>query len=140
MTDEFDHLLEEVPPERYEPPPEAEVLPPEQEDAPSLADVRATLTTASALLPSGYDQDEGDFEPGGRYKGFEILLARDWPSVQAHAHLSSRFYVRHNDTVGLVPWPGSQIVWPWDQGWEQDLHRTEVVSYLKEDEKKGRKR
>jgi hypothetical protein len=31
-------------------------------------------------------------------------------------------------------------VWPWDQGWEQDLHRTEVVSYLKEDEKKGRKR
>jgi len=112
----------------------------EAEDAPSLSDLRGTLVTASSLLPSGYEEDEGDFEPGGRYRGFEIVPPAEWPQLRMHAHVRRRFYVRHNDTMGLVPWPGSKIIWPWEQAWEQDLHRETVTSYLKDDEKKGGKR
>lgn len=76
----------------------------------------------------GYEEtDDGDFEPG-RYRGFELLPPAEWPRVKRHEHLDRRFYVRHNDTIGLVPWPGSQIAWPWEAGWEQDLYRTEFES------------
>jgi len=119
MTDEFDELLEETP------------IPPGPESLPAL-------TTAASLLDPTDDGDQGDFEPG-LYKGFEILHPSEWPSVKAHAHIQRRFYVRHNDTVGLVPWPGSMIVWPWDEAWDQGGHKTEVQSFLKE-EKKEKKR
>jgi len=128
VTDEYDDLIEETPPE-----------------PPSLDALKETLTaggglvTAASLLGPDYDEDQGDFEPGGRYKGFEIVPPAEWPHVARHAHIKRRFYVRYNDTMGLVPWPGSMIVWPWEAAWEQDLYREEVTSYLKEPEKKGKK-
>jgi len=45
---------------------------------------------------------------------------------------------RETGEIGMVPWEGSQVVWPWESGWEQDLYRPEVTSLLKE-EKKERK-
>ena len=123
MTDEFDQLLdEETPPE------------------PLPAGEPPTLLRASQLLDPDDDQDEGDFEPGGLYKGFEIIPPREWPHVPAHAVLQRRFYVRFNDTMGLVPWPGSKIVWPWENAWEQDLHREEVETFLKPEDEKKQKR
>lgn len=107
------------------------------EEAKRLA--AGTLMRASALLPPDVDQDMGDFEPGA-YKGFEIVPPDEWPTVKAHARIERRFYVRHNDTFGMVPWPGSQIVWPWEAGWEQDLHRDTVTSFLKEEKKETKKR
>ena len=100
---------------------------------------RAGLVTAASLLPPDFDHDQGDFTPDGRYKGFDILPPDEWPSVKRHAHIKRKFYVRYNETVGLVPWPGSVIVWPWEAAWEQDLYRETVTSYLKEPEKKGKK-
>jgi hypothetical protein len=100
----------------------------------------AGFVSARSLLPEGYDEDEGDFEPGGLYKGFRIIPPHLWPDEPLHARWPSRFYVSTDrDTPGLVPWPGSQIVWPWERGWQVDLHRTEVQSFLKE-EKKEKKR
>jgi hypothetical protein len=100
----------------------------------------AGLTSARDLLPQGYDEDEGDFEPGGRYKGFPILPPHLWPDEPAHAaRWPNRFYVSTDrDTPGLVPWPGSQIVWPWERAWSVDLHREQVQSFLKEE--KGKKK
>lgn len=99
------------------------------------------LSTAASLLPPDYDGDDGDFEPGGKYKGFLIVDAPAEPPA-AHSHLEARFYVvSPKGTVGLVPWSGSHVVWPWEAGWVQDLHRSEVQSFLKPDEeKKGRKK
>ena len=52
-----------------------------------------------------------------------------------------RFYVESpSGTPGLVPWPGSMVIWPWERAWSQDMNRTEVQSMLKEDEKKGGKK
>lgn len=128
MSDEFDDLIEETPPEPLGDL-VSEVVPGESLPA---------LVTASSLM-DGEEPDEGDFEPG-RYKGFEILPPSEWPAVKAHAHITRRFYVRFNDTVGLVPWSGSVIVWPWERGWDADLHRTEVQSLLKEPKKEPKKR
>lgn len=126
MTDEFDELLdEETPPE------------PLQAPEPLTTRIPEGLLTAASLLDPGDDQDQGDFEPG-MYKGFEILHETEWPRVERHLHLHRRFYVRHNDAVGMVPWAGSMIIWQWDEAWEQGGHRTEVQSFLK-DEKKGKK-
>jgi hypothetical protein len=94
------------------------------------------LVPASELLDE--EEDPGDFEPG-RYKGFEILPPAEWPTVKEHSHIDRRFYVRHNDTIGLVPWPGSKICWPWEAGWEQDLHRSQVQSLIRP-ERKAKKR
>jgi hypothetical protein len=98
----------------------------------------AGFVSARDLLPEGYDEDEGDFEPGGLYKGFRILPEHLWPDEPRHAvRWPSRFYVSTDrDTPGLVPWAGSQIVWPWERAWSVDLHRTEVQSLLKEEKGK----
>lgn len=137
MSDEYDDLLDESVPTRAD----------DEPPAPSLDALRETLTagggaltSAASLLPEGYDHDEGDFGPDGTYKGFEILHEAEWPRVERHLHIAKRFYVRHNDTVGMVPWPGSKIIWPWDAAWEQDLYREQVTSYLKPDEQKKGKR
>lgn len=122
MSDEFDELLEETPPE------------------PLPASEPPQLVTAASLLDPDDDQDEGDFEPGGMYKGFEIIPPREWPHVPAHMAVQRRFYVRFNDTVGMVPWPGSKIIWPWESAWERDLHRDEVESFLKPEDEKKQKR
>jgi hypothetical protein len=77
--------------------------------------------------------DDVPFE--GRYKGFEILprnqIPQSLPAV--HASLSDRFYVASPlGAVGLVPWMGSKIIWPWEAGWVQDMYRPEVQGILKE--------
>lgn len=62
-----------------------------------------------------------------------------------HAYLFSQerdraFYVRaHDDMIGLVPFPNSTIVWPWEAGWAQDLapeNQGKVRRDLKPSEKK----
>jgi hypothetical protein len=98
----------------------------------------AGLGTARDLLGPDADEDMGDFEPGGRYKGFEIVPAPSDAPV-AHLHWPARFYVSsRSGLVGLVPWPGSQVVWAWERGWTVDLHRPQVESLLKEE--KGKKK
>ena len=103
--------------------------------------VTAGMTTARSLLPEGYDEDEGDFEPGGLYKGFRIIPQHLWPDEPRHAaRWPTRFYVSTDkDTPGLVPWVGSQIVWPWERAWHVDLHREQVQSFLKEEKKEKKK-
>jgi hypothetical protein len=113
----------------------------------------AGLTTAASLLPEDYDPDEGDFEPspeGTRYKGFLVVPKEEWPpesdvmpdpekGVVGHANQERRFYVYSPArALGLVPWPGSMIVWPWEAAWYQNLYRPQVESLLKEE--KGKKK
>ena len=107
---------------------------------------------ASDLVSDPEDLDQGDYTPDGAYKGFPIIPRSEWPEVAdvmpdpkrgivGHANQKGRFYVKSPDgTVGLVPWDGSQIVWPWEEtAWAQDLHRPEVQSLLKEEKpRKGR--
>jgi hypothetical protein len=124
-------------------------LPPEPHSTGPDADILPPLATARSLLPPDYDEDDGDFEPG-LYKGFAILPPSEWPDeahrfptseLAGHANQRSRFYVRHNDTVGLVPWPGSKVIWPWDEAWMQPDYRSDVTPLLKqEEEKKGGKK
>lgn len=131
MSDEFDELLdEETPPEPLE---STHMVYPESEVG------KPALVTAASLLDPDADQDQGDFEPG-MYKGFEMLHESEWPRVERHLHLHRRFYVRHNDAVGMVPWAGSVIIWQWDEAWEQGGYKTEVQSFLKEDKKEAKKR
>jgi hypothetical protein len=56
-----------------------------------------------------------------------VLPQARWPKGLPKTHASrwgQRFYVESGDgTVGLVPWPGSQIVWPWEQAWLVDMGR-----------------
>lgn len=111
--------------------------PPKANEAGNRAEVGSFpgLVRASDLIAEE-DRDQGDFEPGDLYKGFKILGHGDWPDVRAHERLHRRFYVVSPEgTVGLVPWEGSQIVWPWEAAWQQDLHRSEVQSFLKDDRK-----
>lgn len=139
-----------VPASSLEPP-----SPPESPDqggqSRGSAPERPALIRASDLIDPE-DHDQGDFEPGGRYKGFEIIDREHWPpeadvmpdaskGIVGHANQKQRFYVRSmSGKTGLVPWPGSQIVWPWEAAWKQDLYRAEVQSFLKEEpEKKKRK-
>jgi hypothetical protein len=103
---------------------------------------------ASSLVENPEELDTGDWEPGGKYKGFEVLPREEWPSVSdvmpdpekgivGHANQARRFYVvSATGMVGLVPWDGSQIIWPWEAAWRQDMHRTSVESFLKEEPKK----
>jgi hypothetical protein len=108
------------------------------------------LVRARDLIASE-DLDQGDFEPGGLYKGFQILPREQWPpesdltpdperGIVGHANQTRRFYVVSPlGTVGLVPWEGSQVVWPWEQAWRQDLYRPEVQTFLKDD-REGKKK
>ena len=152
MADEFDHLIEETPPEPKtsgsptfsEPLDSAPVQEPERS---ALADAEPLppLMKASDLLDPA-DEDMGDFEPGGLYRGFRMIPEHLWPADEwtprHQARFPQRFYVESpSGTPGLVPWPGSQIVWPWERAWSVDLHREQVESFLKPDEeKKGKKR
>jgi hypothetical protein len=155
VSDEFDELLdpeEEAPDEEPSRPvgdldPTLRMLDPEGPEPPALEppqltdSLRETLVTAASLLPSDDDRDQGDYESsdqGTLYKGFRILvLQEDWPEEPLHEHLKNHFYVvSPQGTIGLVPWDGSQIVWPWEAAWKQDLYRSEVTPVLKEPEKK----
>ena len=133
VTDEFDDLVRDE--NGVEPTVENPIVV-EPLDA---IKAKAGLVTAASLLDPDEDPDQGDFEPG-RYKGFEILPESEWPVVKKHTHIKGRFYVRNNDTVGMVPWPGSMIVWPWEAAWERDLYRETVTSFLKEEKKEKPKR
>lgn len=124
-------------PKRREPP---IVLTPE--DDPQLAPALESLglVTAASLVDGPPDEPaELGFEPDDRYLGFAIVPRHLWPLEPRHEHFTERFYVETVEgTLGLVPWPGSKIVWPWERAWQQDLHRTEVQSFLKDEKKKGK--
>ena len=101
------------------------------------------LVRASDLVTDPETLDQGDYEPGPEgdtlYKSFPILAREDWPEDHEalHGNQKRRFYVRsYGGVTGMVPWDGSQIVWPWEQAWVQDLYRPEVTSLLKEEKKK----
>jgi hypothetical protein len=135
VSDEFDDLLDEhgveITPERP-----VDVHPDGEVTRQSLP---AGLLRASDLLGPGVDEDDGDFEPGGRYKGFLIVPEPPGvPSVHAKAFPRRFYVVSSSGTVGLVPWSGSIVSWPWDAGWQADLYRAEVDSLLKDEKKKGK--
>jgi len=107
-------------------------LPETEEEAPPEP---AKLIVASDLLP----EEERDPEPaelgftlGDMYLSNKIV--RDAPPQDPrHAYLFDpataptgrvrAFYVVSPEgTYGLVPWPGSTIIWPWEKAWEQDLY------------------
>jgi hypothetical protein len=111
------------------------------------------LVSARSLVENPDDLDAGDFEPslsGMLYKGFRIIPEHEWPAeahrypeegVAGHANQKRRFYVESaTGDIGLVPWEGSQVVWPWESGWDQDMYRPEVTSLLKEDKEKKKQR
>jgi hypothetical protein len=130
VPDEFDDLIES-----------GTLSDDEEMQAHEPQSLPAGLGTARDLLPPDADEDEGDFEPGGLYKGFRILPEHLWPAdteVPRHSERwPQRFYVSSSSGApGLVPWAGSQIVWPWERAWSVDLHRTEVQSLLKEEKGK----
>jgi len=105
-------------------------------------EVGARITTAAALAEDDFSEpaDLG-FEPDNRYLSFEIVGEQDWPTNTRHQLWKRRFYVRSpRGTIGVVPWAGSRVIWPWEAAYGADLHRSEVESFLKEDEKKGRKK
>jgi hypothetical protein len=136
-------------PQRRDPsPPEAPPAPEADEAGEDRGVPRIPgLVRASDLIDLA-DRDQGDFEPGGLYKGFKILPREQWPEVSetmpdpgqgvvGHANQKRRFYVESpKGTVGLVPWEGSQIVWPWEAAWAQDLYRPEVHTLLKDEPKR----
>lgn len=100
------------------------------------------LMKASDLLDPGHEESPEDygFEPDNKYMGFQIVGEDRWPDVPKHQVFKQRFYVESNrGTVGLVPWPGSQVVWPWEVAWTVDLYRDTVTSLLKP-EKEAKKR
>lgn len=108
----------------------------EEFPARSLSDVKALLQPASSL--GQVEEDMGDFE-GGRYRGFLILDGIPPETPATHQSLPRRFYVTSpNGTPGLVPFPGSTVIWPWERGWVQDLHAEKVDSLLRPEKKKGR--
>lgn len=79
------------------------------------------------------------FWKNGRYRGFEIAYVA--VQIPEHKYLFARkpprsFYVRSKGgTIGLVPFPNSIVVWPWEvPAWKQDLapeNRGKIRSDLK---------
>lgn len=89
------------------------------------------LARASDLLAEEIEPAEMGFEPGNRYNGLQIVSLP--PQAPEHAWLFDpatarggtvrAFYVQSDSgMVGLVPWPGSAIIWPYEQAWVQDLY------------------
>jgi hypothetical protein len=153
MADPSNPFTDQAPPEPQRPRERAAKfarasdLPPDEEIPPDPPSERgAGLVRASSLVENIEDLDQGDFEPGAegmRYKGFPIVGVRDWPDDHEilHGNQKRRFYVRSlAGTIGLVPWEGAQVVWPWEQAWRQDLHRSQVESFLKEEPKEKKRR
>lgn len=159
---EFDELLsEETPPEpenlhaedvrehlskggTYAPEP-LDSSPLQEPERSAVADPEPLPAMVRASDLSDVDPDQGDFEPGGLYKGFRILPSHLWPADEwtpSHQlRYPGRFYVESPaGTPGLVPFAGSMVVWPWERAWSQDLNRPQVDSLLKEPEKEKKKR
>ena len=72
--------------------------------------------------------DEGEwYQPYPERPRLKVLPRVRWPRDLPKAHgerWPERFYVETGrGTVGLVPWPGSHVVWPWEAGWLVDMHR-----------------
>ena len=107
-----------------------EETPPEPPSEPPKAGL-PTLMRASDLEEEPPEPAELGFEPLGRYRGQDVVDVE--PQDARHAYLFDpktaptkrvrAFYVRSKQgTFGLVPWPGSTIIWPWEKAWEQDLY------------------
>ena len=112
---------------------------PDEEKERFNADLAARLVPASALETEPTEPAELGLEPDDHYRGHKIL--RDLP-VQDERHAwmfdpatnrgRQPFYVLHSkregdgdahqDVIGLVPWLGSAVIWPWEKAWEQDLY------------------
>jgi hypothetical protein len=107
-------------------------------------EIASRVTTASALLPDDeFNQEPAElgFEPDNKYLSFPILGEEEWPDIPRHQIWKTRFYVvSPRGTVGVVPWAGSSVIWPWERAWGTDLHRAQVETFLKEPEKKEKKR
>lgn len=126
--------------------------------------IPANLMRASDL-PGGEMPEPAELglEPNDYYKGFKIL--RDLPvQDERHAYLFDpatvpgghvrAFYVlhekgegqsdMHHDVIGLVPWLGSTVIWPWELAWTQDLYHEKqdpqrqalMAAFVKSKEKK----
>jgi hypothetical protein len=83
------------------------------------------------------------FWADGKYRKFEIVYVK----VQAKEHeylfkqkTDRTFYVHDKEgNIGLVPFPNSTVVWPWEMGWLQDLapeNKGKVRADLRPSEKK----
>jgi len=133
MTEDFEDF--DPSPADFAPQGEAEPLTPYERD------LGSRITTAAALTHDEFEPADLGFEPDNRYLTFEILGEQDWPTITSHQIWKTRFYVASpRGTVGVVPWAGSRVIWPWERAWGTDLHRAEVESFLKEDEKKAKRK
>ena len=100
------------------------------------ASIPADLMHGSDLEETPPEPAELGLEPDDFYQGYKIL--RDLPPQdERHEYLFQgehprAFYVLHakrpddkgghHDVIGLVPWLGSTVIWPWEKAWEQDLY------------------
>jgi hypothetical protein len=88
--------------------------------------------------------DEGEwYQPYPERPRMRVLPESRWPRDLPKAQAErwpQRFYVEsETGIVGLVPWPGSQIVWPWEAGWRVDMHRPSSEDAKPESKPKGRR-
>jgi len=98
--------------------------------------IPAELMRGSDFEETPPEPAELGLEPDDFYQGYKIL--RDLPPQdERHEYLFEgenprAFYVLHakrpddkgghHDVIGLVPWLGSTVIWPWEKAWEQDLY------------------
>ena len=112
-----------------------ESLPPPEPEAIAALDIKR----GSDLEETPPEPADLGLEPGDYYMGHRIL--RDLPpqdprhewlfGPEGAARHRQPFYVLHSkgegegdahrDVIGLVPWLGSTVIWPWEKAWEQDL-------------------
>jgi hypothetical protein len=86
------------------------------------------LPPAPEPTPEQLAPSEGQwYQPYPERPRFLVLPESRWPTDLPKAHAKrwpERFYVEtETGVVGLVPWPGSHVVWPWEAGWKVDMHR-----------------
>lgn len=84
--------------------------------------------------------EEGEwYQPYPERPRLQVLPQARWlhdlPKAHAQRWGEARFYVQsETGMVGLVPWPGSHVVWPWEAGWLPDTRK--IVADAKPERKK----
>ena len=87
---------------------------------------------------------EGEwYQPYPERPRFRVLPRVRWPRDLPVTHErrwgDRRFYIESdNGVVGLVPWPGSHVVWPWEAAWHPTIPAD--VASLRADPKPESKR
>lgn len=89
-------------------------------------DVPGDLPPAPEPTEEQLAPDEGEwYQPYPERPRSKVLPEARWPRDLPKGHAlrwPNRFYVETEKlTVGLVPWPGSHVVWPWEAGWQPDV-------------------